>query len=482
MKVRHAAATIAFALTGTAGTAHAVALNPKGLGQVLIYPYYTVNKDQDTLVSVVNTTNIGKAIEVRFLEGYNGREVHTLKLYLSPHDVWAARIGQLADDGGAAVFTADHSCTYPAIDAGGKAFLASAYAGGGAYPADGGPTSIMRTREGSVEMIEIGEIIPGSPLDIATTHVQNGQPNDGAPACPQAAIGGSDVMDLSVPRGGLSGTGSIVNVAEGTFFGYAASALSGFSDQVLFAHSIDLGVANSAESQAGGAVAYLSNDAGAPLALDYARGIDAVSAVLMADSISNDFLVASDLGANTDWIVTFPTKRFYVDPYFTGSGALAPFAEGFGQYVAGQSNVDVGFNLFDQEEGAPLRTTDVVTPSALPYTVNAISFLASDDPNAGTTSGVLGSKLIRNVEPYGAAGWMSLDLASGDGGHALTADRSGIALQGLPAIGFMVYNVINANAAPGKLANYGGALAHRSSIACSSTTAGSATAAQDPCS
>jgi len=36
----------------------------------------------------------------------------------------------------------------------------------------------------------------------------------------------------------------------------------------------------------------------------------------------------------------------------------------------------------------------------------------------------------------------------------------------LPMTGFMVYNIINANAAPGRLANYGGAFAHRPSIAC----------------
>ena len=63
-------------VAGFAGLANAVDLNPDGLGQVLIYPYYTVNKSQDTLFSVVNTDPInGKAVKVRFLEGYNSREV-----------------------------------------------------------------------------------------------------------------------------------------------------------------------------------------------------------------------------------------------------------------------------------------------------------------------------------------------------------------------------------------------------------------------
>ena len=40
---------------GVTGAAQAVNLNPDGLGQVLIYPYYTVNAGQQTLLSLVNT-------------------------------------------------------------------------------------------------------------------------------------------------------------------------------------------------------------------------------------------------------------------------------------------------------------------------------------------------------------------------------------------------------------------------------------------
>src|SRR5882757_1736640 len=95
-------------VAGFAGLANAVDLNPDGLGQVLIYPYYTVNGGQDTLFSVVNTDPVnGKAVKVRFLEGYNSREVLDFNLYLSPNDVWTARVSQTADApaGGAAVFT-----------------------------------------------------------------------------------------------------------------------------------------------------------------------------------------------------------------------------------------------------------------------------------------------------------------------------------------------------------------------------------------
>ena len=80
---------------GIAGTAQAVNMNPDGLGQVLVYPYYTANDGNQTILSVVNTTDQAKAVKVRFLEGFNSREVLDFNLYLSHHDVWVAAIADL---------------------------------------------------------------------------------------------------------------------------------------------------------------------------------------------------------------------------------------------------------------------------------------------------------------------------------------------------------------------------------------------------
>ena len=88
--------TIAAFTTGAA----AVNLNPLGTGQVLIYPYYTVNAHQQTLLSVVNTNvSAGRVVKVRFREAYNGRAVQDFNLYLSPADVWTANVFALSDAG-----------------------------------------------------------------------------------------------------------------------------------------------------------------------------------------------------------------------------------------------------------------------------------------------------------------------------------------------------------------------------------------------
>ena len=84
---------------GIVGTAQAVNVNPDGLGEVLLYPYYTTNGGNMTLLSVVNTSDEAKAVKVRFLEGQNSREVLDFNLYMSKYDVWTASINAIVPFG-----------------------------------------------------------------------------------------------------------------------------------------------------------------------------------------------------------------------------------------------------------------------------------------------------------------------------------------------------------------------------------------------
>ena len=71
-----------FAACGTSPPANAVHVNPDGLGQLLLYPHYTVRFGNVTAISIVNTTSLTKAVKVRFLEGKNSREVLDFNLFL----------------------------------------------------------------------------------------------------------------------------------------------------------------------------------------------------------------------------------------------------------------------------------------------------------------------------------------------------------------------------------------------------------------
>ncbi|MGA9335795.1 MAG: hypothetical protein WBV39_16055, partial [Rudaea sp.] len=200
-------------LAGSTHSAHAVYLNARGMGQVLLYPYYTVNAHQNTLISVVNASSAGKVVHVRFREGYNGRDVIDFNVYLSPYDVWTAGVFDLSDAGadsdGAGILSSDNSCVggLPsgrldedrlADGTGYVAFRDNLYTN---ENADGGPTGIERTREGQFEMLAVGDIVPQSALDRAITHVNGAPPN-----CPQAEQFAKQTGNLQPPTSGLIGT------------------------------------------------------------------------------------------------------------------------------------------------------------------------------------------------------------------------------------------------------------------------------------
>jgi hypothetical protein len=457
-------------LVGFVGSSNAVEVNPDGTGQVLLYPYYTVNAGQQTVVSVVNTTDAGKAIKVRFLEAYNSHEVLDFNLFMSPYDVWTGTVFALSDAGvssdGGAFFTTDNSCTVPAIK--GNTSL-PALADGRHYApfnnalfTDGGPTDVSRTREGYLEMIQMSDVT-GATL-AAITHV-GGVP----PGCGSASLRDTGNTDFVAPTGGLFGSGAIVNVGEGTLYPYSADAVDGFSGVSLFSDSGNTSPKLTDANDAGGttATAYVFQPGGAIVTATYGGGsgrpVDAVSAVFEAKAMMNEW-VANDVDQGTDWVVTFPTKRFYVDPTQGLTAALPPFVELFGETTAGQSCAQVGLGIWDREEGQ--RTVvvgDVFSPpppgqppSSLCHEVNVIS-ISNDNTS------VLGSNMALNIQPYGTSGWMSLDLdpAETTEPHAMSASAEGTVFDGLPATGFAAERFINDNAQPGKLSNYSGAWHHR---------------------
>jgi len=222
---------------GATGVAQAVSVNHDGLGQVLIYPYYTVrtvptglvgsDAAYNSLLSVVNSTASVKAVKVRFLEGKNSREVLDFNLYLSAKDVWTTAIIPTTD--GAGIFTADKSCTVPTVSSSSASptqFVNFAYTGSND---DKGGTSLDRTREGYVEIIEMADYAAGTSTHTAATHVS------GVPPCTLSALTAPTADNNALPgAGGLFGSMTLVNVLKGEDFGYDPTALDGFSTTKLW--------------------------------------------------------------------------------------------------------------------------------------------------------------------------------------------------------------------------------------------------------
>jgi hypothetical protein len=460
-------------LAGFANHASAVNLNPNGLGQVLIYPYYTVTAGQQTLLSVVNTTNVGKAIKVHFLEGYNGRDVLDFNVFLSRYDVWTAVVFKLSDAGitgeGAGIFTTDKSCMAPTLTqgplangAGYQKFLNFAYTGA---DADTGPTTEGRTNEGHFELITMADVVPASMLDLDITHV-NGVP----PRCASAELDLESGNAFVAPTSGLFGSVSIVDVAQGTFYAYNADAIEGFTYVPLI-------------SQTGEAPTLASaNDRNSPLTVTSrvfadgesftsifpkSRAIDAVSSVFAADNIYNEYVATQDGAIGTDWVLTFPTKRFYVDPQFV-TIAVPPFEHLFGALDSGngpgQSCTVVGVGIFDREESSnTVCGFSQCPPGAPPLPIcletNVIRFAATS---------VMGSELPAQRSISLGQGMLRLALAGP--GHDMNPANNGNVFHGLPVTGFAATKFVNNFVAlPGggyALANYTAAYHHRATNHC----------------
>ena len=300
--------------------------------------------------------------------------------------------------------------------------------------------------------------------------------------------------DIDPPSGGLFGSALMIDLLDGTSASYNADAIDAFitGDQNL--HNVP-GEVNPSLSSVGGVdpsvTAYVFNN-GNLIQATYgsavapgSRNVDSVSALFMHDNIYNEYVLGGIAAAVTEWVVTFPTKRYYVDKIIVGPGvnALPPFARTFN----GTANVEVGLFPFDREEASPGSCTgsdadnpncgvcfspcDETTfaPPVLSYETQIITFRPAADFDADSTSQVLGSALASNVDVQAdnlSEGWMRLALNPSTQPHALAASSDGEVFYGLPATGFAIQNFQNANVTPGKLANYSGLWKHKGSRNC----------------
>ncbi len=463
--------TAMVAALGGVGTAQAVHVNSDGHGQVLLYPYYTVQNGFDSYINLVNTTNKVKAVKVRFLEGKNSQEVLDFNLYLSPHDEWSGVIVKTTA-GGAALKSNDTSCIapkqLPAIDPAVTGELFRNYA----YASDTVST-IARTSEGYVEVIEMGVVTDPASV-AAATHGANGVPANCALIRTNASENGglfnaaAGVNGIGRPEGGLYGFVTLINVNSGLKTTVDAVALDNF--YVGIAATSDLhnppgtiepsldAVDTAAEIIDGNAVVNYTTSRTLP--------IDHVSALLTRASISNDYAIdqgALSRNSKTDWVITFPTKRFYVQD---AAVPVTPFTE---KWTGSHSCDEISLVYFDREERqhvVTLADDDFSPPPPAPTVprntlCNEVNTLSIKPFNSGTSYKTLFGAEFTNasftVEDAGfKAGWMELSFANVLPGST--------AIRGLPVIGFaalsnenntLVVNGVNV------LSNYLGSTVHK---------------------
>jgi hypothetical protein len=508
---RKALFTAVLAGLGTAGTAEAVYLNPNNTGQVLVFPYYTVqrvnNNAFNTYLSVVNTTTRAKAVKVRILEGKTSSEVLDFNLFLSPNDMWTAVIEATdgTDTSPGSIRTADVSCTNPVgrlrntTPGSGEPFrnfVLIENVGGVGLPG----TGVERTREGYVEMIEMG-VLTGA-WAAAVTH-SDGVPED----CSVVQSNALTPSSIEAPTGGLVGTGTLINVNNGQDMTYKADALEAFRDAPAYSPPaalspalVDASPAVSVVVNAGGLAAGAGPGLSSTAITAYrttfiaasgvAAGARAVASVFMHTNVINEFILDPGTASNTDWVITQPLKH----PYFvTNATARQPYSNVLTSSGACEG---ISFTFFDREErsatagGSDFSPPGVVPASTLCWESTVLSIrnnpppVPNNQPTDTSISGVLGSRNTRTVTVQDfQSGWANLSftgpgatssLVGGLGGTGERVNLTGIGpaaitgagavtFFGLPVTGFAVRTFANGTLTCGTGAcqgNYGGLFRH----------------------
>lgn len=313
--------------------ASAVSVSSDGLGQALIYPYYTARSSAgnpfNTYLSIVNTRATVKALRVRFREARNGKETAAFNLFLAPNDVWT---GAVVPDGvGTRLVSADTSCVQPPFGPlrgavappSGLSFTNAAFSGA---LFDGAGDGLDRTREGYVEVLEMAELRSGAANQ--ATHVTD--------LFPQNCTGLATIAasDLAPPTGGLSGTLTLINVSSGLDFTVAAEALDSLARQPYYRAVNDPYPAFTANEIDPVSIVHAN---GATYRSTWTRGLDAVHAALTR-TMTGEYVYDSGVAAATDWVMTLPTRYAAV----SATSSQAPFVGRTWRQNCGGTNSNLG--------------------------------------------------------------------------------------------------------------------------------------------
>jgi len=227
-------ATRVAAGTAGSGTGATMYRNDGGIGHQLVFPYFTAQGANATLLSITNTdTANGKLVKVRFRGAANSDDLYDFQVALSPGDVWTASVTRDAATGAASLATSDKSCTLPASVNG--AFNLQRVDGGAA----------AQTLEGYVEVINMADILPNptgstvftTGLFTAIKHVNGVAPCTAAVLADKLSVdrdyaqltapqaNGSAAVGLSAPTTGLTGDWVILNQTTTAAWSGSATAL-----------------------------------------------------------------------------------------------------------------------------------------------------------------------------------------------------------------------------------------------------------------
>jgi len=274
----------------------------------------------------------------------------------------------------------------------------------------------------------------------------------------------ADLNKVTTPTGGLYGLSYALNVNDAAAFGIDPTTIDDFAAASLHAAP----GSDSPSLNEGKLQSWNQTPAGGFAKYAYVNPVDAVSGMMMTASIQNDVMVNAAVGGQSDWVVTFPTKRFYVDPTelatATLNGGYRPFNEAYiGKAVstaipASLACEDVSLQMWDREE----QTTTIDFPGFSPAPPGAKAAEICLEMNVLQMG--LESSLNAELPVSGFAfafdeGWAKMTFASTKGLPG-SSNNATTRHSGLPAIGFLATKYENSSVADGAF-NYGHVAEHK---------------------
>lgn len=451
MKKHIIALSVAAAMGGFAGSASAATdhliFNPTGVGHILLVPYFSAQSANVSAINIVNTDTVhGKVVKVRFRGASNSDDIYDFQVFLSPGDVWTAGISQGAD-GRAQLATTDKSCTLPASVNG--SFIIG-------RTATQAPDRNAETREGYVEVLTMADIVKGPAssnklaLWTATKHVNGTAPCTSSVLTALTHENADSYMEK--PTTGIMANWTIVNVARFLVYSGAAAAIEArnIASGDAIAGNLVYWDQRSTPLTTGEVTA---NTADPLLVQGYVAGArydlpdlstpylgscctPAAQALELSDSIASrtiagEFNNLASLGASTDWVVSFPTRRYHAAVRYTGTGAPARvygatnpyFNSGNTEMKGYQMCSSLGLNalgFYDREEKAPLVDDIVISPGT-PVSLSLCGEVAVLGINGGidaagiAASATFGALTRANASNGFSEGWGYFTTPTADG-------------------------------------------------------------------
>jgi hypothetical protein len=389
-------------------------VNPGGLGDVLIYPYYNVRDGKISVFGVVNTSDSsGARVRIRFKEAADipesanrdcdddddddpqgSHEVLDFDICLSAGDMW---VGRIISVDGAAVLKSDDNDTYVQFTdnaATGIDIFATRFPNGVPFkygasnPVEG--ITADHTREGYFEIIAENRLTDACDDSESTTTT------DDDCTCGNLLDVWADVTNV------LMGVNYIVDLGDASTFGYNATAIAEFAISNISA-SIASARPNLREDNA-----------------DDPGFIAPVNFILTKSDLYSIYDTETSKGGDTEFIITFPTKKLTQDQ-------VVPLCTDIFMDPV------VNIVLWDDEENfvtqvcefSPCLTQE---ENELPFEINVLDI---------NNSNIFTSDVETEIATSFNLGWAHIDLwNAAQIGEAHETTYNGATSRGLPAIGY----------------------------------------------